>query len=168
LEYIELDYFTTRGCREAGTDTNHSISHDTLTFTQLDDSIAIRPLAAIRPSKNIRRDEDLSWEEMWDAKNTLLHFMALSGVWPAEHAESLAAFFVALDLHPRKQQMNGKQALVMYQSRVRRKWFDALRRDEGFNIEIIQDTLLRSYVEEISNKLLDRKIEQVGPSATHS
>jgi hypothetical protein len=33
LEYIELDYFTTRGCREASTDTNHAVSHDTLTFT---------------------------------------------------------------------------------------------------------------------------------------
>ena len=118
------------------------------------------------PSKNIWRDEDLSWEEMWDMKNTLLHFMALSGVWPAEHTEPLAAFFVTLDLHPRKQQLNGKQALVMYKSWVRCKWFDALKCNEGFNIEIIQDTLLCSYVEEISNKMLDRRMEQLGPLAT--
>jgi hypothetical protein len=83
-----------------------------------------------------------------------------------EHAESLAGFFVALDLHPRKQQANGKQVLVLYQSHVRRELFDALKRNEGFNIEIIQDTLLRSFVEEISNKILDKKIEQVGPSVT--
>jgi hypothetical protein len=161
LEYIELDYFTTRGCREAFADTNKSISHDTLAFTQLEDTIAIRPLAALRPSKHVRNDEDLSWEEMMDAKNTMLHFMAQSGVWPVAHAESLAAFYVALDLHPRKLQMNGKQALMLYQSRVRREWFDAFKRDEGFNIELIQDTLLLSFAEEINNRIVFREIEQV-------
>jgi hypothetical protein len=48
LEYVELDYFTTKGCRDAAADTNSSISRDTLTFTQLGDSFAIRPLAAVR------------------------------------------------------------------------------------------------------------------------
>jgi hypothetical protein len=100
LEYIELDYFTTRGCREAFADTYKSISHDTLAFTQLEDTIAICPLAVLRPSKHVRNDEDLTWEEMMDAKNTTLHFMAQSGVWPAAHAESLVAFYIALDLHP--------------------------------------------------------------------
>ena len=83
LEYVELDYFTTKGCREAAADTNKSVSHDTLTFTQLGDTFAIRPMAAIRPSKHIRNDEDLSWEEMMDAKNIMLHFMAKSGLWPS-------------------------------------------------------------------------------------
>jgi hypothetical protein len=41
LEYVELDYFTTRGCREAFADTYKSISHDTLAFTQLEDTIAM-------------------------------------------------------------------------------------------------------------------------------
>ena len=39
------------------------------------------------------------------------------------------------DIHPRKQQMNGEKVLLEFQSCVRREWFDALRRDEGFNIE---------------------------------
>lgn len=169
LEYIELDYFTIRGCKDASADTNKSISHDTLAFTQLEDTFAIRPMAALRPSKNIRNDEDLSWDEMWDAKNTWLHFMALSGAWPDEHAESLAAFFVNLDLHPKKLQTNGKLALIMYQGRVRREWFDALKRNEGFNIEIIQEVLLRACADEISNKIFDRKMEQVstGPRILH-
>jgi hypothetical protein len=91
---------------------------------------------------------------MMDAKNTMLHFMAQSGVWPIAHAESLAAFYVALDLHPRKLQVNGKQALMLYQSRVRREWFDALKRDEGFNIELIQDILLHSFTKEINNRIV--------------
>ena len=161
LEYIELDYFTARGCREAGADTNKSISHDTLAFTQIEDTIAIRPLASLRPSKHIRNDEELSWEEMLDAKTTMLQFMAQSGLWPTEHALSLASFFVALEAHPRKQQANGKQVLLLYQSRVRREWFEALKRNEGFNIELIRDDLLRALAEEVGNRVLDRKLEQV-------
>ncbi len=153
LEYVELDYFTVRGCREASLDTGKSISHDTLAFTQLEDTIAICPLAALRPSKNIRNDEDLSWEEMLDAKNTMLHFIAKSGFWPVTHVESLVAFFVALELHPRKLQLNGKRALIAYQSRARCEWFDALKRDEGFNIELIEEDLLRSLAEDVNDRI---------------
>ncbi len=168
LEYIELDYFTTRGCREASADTGKSISQDTLAFTQLEGSIAIRPLASLRPSRNIRNDEELSWEEMMEVKNTMLHFMVKSTVWPMAHAESLAAFFVALELHPRQKQTNGKRALLLYQSRVRREWFDALKRDEGFNIERIGENLLRTLAEEVNesvreanDRARDREFDQV-------
>ena len=99
LEYVELDYFTTKGCREAATDSNKSVSQDTLTFTQVGDSFAIRPMAALRPSKQIRNDEDLSWEEMMDAKNVMLHYMAKSGAWEDEHATALASFYINLDCH---------------------------------------------------------------------
>ena len=157
LEYVELDYFTTRGCRDAMSDTSKSVSHDTLTFTQLGDTFAIRPLAAVRPSKHIRNDEDLSWEEMMDAKNVMLHFMSKSGAWQAEHTLCIATFFVNLDCHPRKGQKNGKLALLLYQSRARREWFEALKRGVGFNLALIQDELLRSLAEEVNNTIQDRE-----------
>jgi hypothetical protein len=53
LEYVKLDYFTTKGCKEATADTNSSFSQDTLTFTQVGDTFAIRPMSALRPSKHI-------------------------------------------------------------------------------------------------------------------
>ena len=80
LEYIKLDYFTIRGCREVQMDNYKSISHDTLAFMQLKDTIVIHPLALLHPSKHIRNDEDLSWEEMLGVKNMMLSFMAKSGV----------------------------------------------------------------------------------------
>ena len=156
LEYVELDYFTTKGCREAAADSNKSVSQDTLTFTQTGDSFAIRPMAALRPSRHIRNDEDLSWEEMMDAKNVMIHFMAKSGAWQDEHAQSLILFYVNLDGHQRKEQKNGKKALLLYQSRVRREWFDAFKRDEGFNISLIQDDLLRALAEEVNDAIQDR------------
>ena len=51
----------------------------------------MQPISTQRFSKNIRNDEDLSWEEMLEAKNTMLHFMWQSKAWPQAHTESLAA-----------------------------------------------------------------------------
>jgi hypothetical protein len=79
LQYVELD-FTIRGCMEAAGDSTRSISQDTLTLAQFKGAISLRPLAAQRASKNIRSDRDLSWKEMFEAKNTMLHYMGLSGV----------------------------------------------------------------------------------------
>ncbi|KAN0141212.1 hypothetical protein V8E53_000968 [Lactarius tabidus] len=157
LEYIKLDYFTTRGCREAASNTNKSVGHNTLAFTQIGDTFAICPMAALRPSKHIRNNKDLSWEEMLDAKNIMLHFMAKSGVWPDTHTTSLTAFFLNLEVHLRKGQKNGKKALLLYQSHVWQEWFDALKRNEGFNIKFIQDELLCSLAEELNDTIQDRE-----------
>ena len=157
LEYVELDYFTTKGCREVATDSNKSVSQDTLTFTQVGDSFAIRPMAALRPSKQIRNDEDLSWEEMMDAKNIMLHYMAKSRAWEDEHATALTSFYINLDCHQRKEQDNSKMALLLYQSRVCREWFDSLKRDEGFNIDLIEEDLLCTLAEEVNNAVRNRE-----------
>ena len=157
LEYIELDYFTTKGCREAATNSNKSVSQDTLTFTQVGDSFAIHPMATLRPSKQIRNDEDLSWEEMMDAKNVMLHYMAKSRAWEDEHAMALASFYINLDCHQRKEQDNSKMALLLYQSRVRREWFDSLKCGKGFNIALIEEDLLRTLAEEVNNAVRNRE-----------
>ena len=114
-------------------------------------------MAAMRPSKQIRNDEDLSWEEMMDAKNVMLHFMAKSGVWQDEHVTALATFYINLDYHQRKEQKNGKPALLLYQSQVRREWYNALKHDEGFNIMVIEEDLLRALAEEVNNSIQDRE-----------
>ena len=157
FEYIELDYFTTKGCREAVADSNKSVSQDTLTFTQIGDAFVICPMAATRPSKQIRNDEDLSWEEMMDAKNVMLHFMAKSGVWQDEHVTALTTFYINLNYHQRKEQKNGKPALLLYQSWVWREWYDALKCNEGFNIVVIKEDLLRALAEEVNNSIQDRE-----------
>ncbi|KAH9045971.1 hypothetical protein EDB84DRAFT_1265768 [Lactarius hengduanensis] len=164
LEYIELDYFTIKGCRDAAADSHKSISQDTMAFAHFEDTLALRPLAAVRPSRNIRSDENLGWDEVMYAKNTMLHFMAQSGVWPPEHVDSLAAFFVALELHPRRVKDNGNAILILYQSRVRREWFDAFKRNRGFDIEVINETFMHTLAETVNNRIQDRKIDQVRPS----
>ena len=160
-EYIKLDYFVMRGCREVFVDMNKSISHDTLAFTQIEDTITIHPLAALRPSRHIRNNKDLSWVEMLQAKNVMLHFIAKSRAWPATHTEAFAVYYVNLELHPRKSVPFGEQALMLYQARVRQEWFDAFKQEEGFNIALIQDNLLHSIVEEINSRIIFGRFDQV-------
>ena len=122
---------------------------------------------ALRPSNNIRSDEDLSWEEMLDAKDSMLHFITQSGLWPTAHSESLAAFFIALAVHPRTLLTNGKKALLLYQSRVRREWFDSLERNKGFNIGRINDKLVLNIAEEVNYETRNREIDQVRTHGAH-
>ena len=165
LEYVELDYFSLRGCNEAVADTSGSADQDTFSLTQVDGAFTIRPTTH-KASRNIRRDEDLSWGEMLQAKNMMLQYIADSKAWTNRHAEALAGFFVALELHPRALQTNGTQALLRYQAKARREWYLALQRNEGFNIESIGEDLLRSLAEtvnlEIAEKLAEKRYEEVG------
>ncbi|KAH9021412.1 hypothetical protein EDB85DRAFT_1895680 [Lactarius pseudohatsudake] len=125
----------------------------------------MRPLAAMAPTRGIRNDEDLSWLELMEAKNLMLHFITKSGAWPAENAEALAAFFVVLDVHLICVQTNSRKALLLYQSRVRWEWFDALGRNEGFNIEIISEDLLRTISDNLNTRLQEERIEKVRKGA---
>ncbi|KAH9067715.1 hypothetical protein EDB87DRAFT_1552284 [Lactarius vividus] len=79
--------------------------------------------------------------------------MAQSGLWPTAHSESPKAFFVALERHPRRFRANGKKALLVYQSRVRREWFDAFACNEGFNIGLIGDDLIRNIANEVNDRI---------------
>ncbi|KAF8262120.1 hypothetical protein EI94DRAFT_1705016 [Lactarius quietus] len=157
LEYVKLDYFTERGCKQAGVQAARTFSNNTLGLTQLKGSIALHPMASLKPSSHVRGDEELSWEEVFDAKNVMLHFMNKSGVWPRPHSKSIASFYFNLELHPQKLQLNGRCALIHYQSRVWREWFNALKHDQGFNIELIQEDLLRAIADELNNTIRDRE-----------
>ncbi|KAF8270571.1 hypothetical protein EI94DRAFT_1570970 [Lactarius quietus] len=153
LEYVELDYFMIKGCREAAADERNLVGDDSLGLAQHGDAITLHPLAAQRPTRCIRKDEDLSWGEMLDAKNMMLHFMEKSGVWPALHTEAISGFFLNLELHPRVVLPNGKEALLLYQSRIRLHWFDSLKCGDGYNIKIIQEEYLRSTADEVNNMM---------------
>lgn len=80
LEYVELDYFTVRGMQGSSPGLESSINKSgTYALTRLDEAVALRPLAAQRASKNIGKNHELSWDEMLEAKSTMLHFIARPG-----------------------------------------------------------------------------------------
>ncbi|KAF8258746.1 hypothetical protein EI94DRAFT_1707696 [Lactarius quietus] len=134
LEYIKLDYFTERGCKQARVQAARMFDNDALGLTQHEGGIALHPMASLKPSSHVRGNEELSWQKMLDAKNVMMHFMNKSGL-----------------------QLNGRCALIHYQSHVWREWFDALKRDQGFNIELIQEDLLHAIADELNNAIHDRE-----------
>ena len=113
-------------------------------------------MAAIRLSKYIRNDKDISWEDMLDAKNVMLHFMAKSRQWEDAHTTSIASFFYNLETHQRKDQKNGKRTLLLYQSYVHHKWFNALKQGEGFNMNSLK---------KISSVIMQRKSARLSKTA---
>jgi hypothetical protein len=166
LDYVELDYFTTRGCKNAHAEHELSTNNNTYGLATLGDSLALQPLSSLRPSKNIRRDEDLSWDEMVTAKNNMIHFMSKSKLWPQAHMECIAKFYVALETHPMRQTSHGNRIVTAYAGRARREWFDALKRDEGFNLAIINPDLMKSVTDEIKDSSRDEEMAAVSMHVT--
>ncbi|PPR00595.1 hypothetical protein CVT24_005446 [Panaeolus cyanescens] len=157
LGYVELDYFTDRGCRQAQEEVEQASHNTTFGLTSLggngaSDSggLGLQPLSSLRPLKGIRRDQDLSWSETVSAKNTMISWMFKSKAWPEQHVQCTAKFFWALENHPiRKTSALGDRIVVVYGARARREWFDALERNEGFNLALIDESLMRSIADEV-------------------
>ena len=66
IEYVELWYFTTEGCKEAGKATP-SVADETFGLLKTNSGIALQPLKATKASKNAVVDEYLSWEQIMTA-----------------------------------------------------------------------------------------------------
>jgi len=163
LDYVELDYFTTCGCKNAHAEHELSTNHNTYGLMSLGDSLALQPLSSLKPSKGVWRDEDLSWDEMVIAKNNMLHFMSVSTLWPTAHMECIAKFYYALETHPIRQTTHGNRIITAYGGRARRQWFDALKRNDGFNLAKIDPDLMKSIADEIKDTIRDEELTAVSP-----
>ncbi|KAJ7051788.1 hypothetical protein C8F01DRAFT_998993 [Mycena amicta] len=154
FSYIELYYFTPEGCADTA-DHQRVVAEDAFGITHAEDALALRPISALKPSRNVIKDIDLTWRQMEMGSNGLLEEMARSG-WPEKHIKSLATFFYNLNRHPHRQLENGhgERILINYQARTRCEWHDALKKPgAAFNIALFNDNLLRSISDEYWNKV---------------
>ncbi|KAF8987334.1 hypothetical protein BDQ17DRAFT_1258679, partial [Cyathus striatus] len=151
--YVEMDYFTKRGCMHAVEGAGASTT-ETLGITNENGRIALQTIAAVRPLKEIRRDEQLSWGEVSQARHTLLRTMAKAGgaIWDQDLLDSFADFFAGLDEHQIREEPYGDEAIVEYQAQARREWHDMQLSGEGMNLAIINTTLLKNIQQEIMIK----------------
>ena len=78
FEYIELHYFSTEGCAEAAKH-DLTVAKDTFALMSSEDRLLLKPMAALKPSSKVLRDEDLNWRQMTMAKNNMLHHMSEEG-----------------------------------------------------------------------------------------
>jgi hypothetical protein len=150
FDYAELWYFTQEGCADAMH--QHTQNEDTFGLTKVDDMVSFRPVSALKASKNVIQDIDLTWRQMEIAKTTLIQQITKSG-WAEKAVTTLAQFFMSLEVHHYRQRAYGEHALLVYQARVRRNWHDQLKLGSSFNIAIINETLLQS----IHREIMDRK-----------
>ncbi|KAG1769852.1 hypothetical protein EDD22DRAFT_770699 [Suillus occidentalis] len=160
FEYIELWYFSPDGCKEA-MKTLRSIADDTFSLTRLDDHLTIRPTSASKASKAALPDHELSFSTFLRAKNLFLT-QASNAKWPQANLDALALFFWHLENHAiRNNSEIGDIVILHYASRIHQEWHDRLKRDEAFNIGIINETLLRTINEEMWDWVRSRSLNTV-------
>lgn len=159
FEYIELWYFSPDGCKEA-LRTARSVADD-FGLTRVDDQLTIRPAYAFKASKAAIADHDLPFSTFLRSKNLFL--MQLSKAkWPQTHIDALSLFFWRLENHSIRDHSDlGDLVILHYASRVRQDWHDRLKRDEAFNIAIINEVLLRSINEELWDKVRSQNFATV-------
>ncbi|KAG1728859.1 uncharacterized protein EDB91DRAFT_1253287 [Suillus paluster] len=156
FEYIELWYFSPDGCKEA-LKTSKSVADD-YGLTKVDDQLTIRPASAFKASKAALADHELPFSVFLRAKNMFLVQIS-QAKWPQTHVDTLSLFFWCLENHAIRNHSDiGDMVILNYASRVRHDWHDCLKRDEGFNIGNLNETLLRTISEELWDKVRSRTL----------
>ncbi|KII82872.1 hypothetical protein PLICRDRAFT_180951 [Plicaturopsis crispa FD-325 SS-3] len=147
FEYVDLWYFTQEGCADAA-ENSRKVAEDAYSLAKVDDFMALRPVSLFKASRNVVKDQDLTWRQFSMGRHAFLR-AASKASWPEGHISALADFFFEIETSPYRSRPNGERALMRYQARVRRDWHDHLERNEGFNIALINDKLLSSMADEL-------------------
>ena len=128
--------------------------------------ISLRSISAVRASKNVIQDIDLSWNQLMYAKTSYLQQLGKAG-WPQKHVDALTHFFIGLKSSPFCSQTHGEKTLITYQARVHHHWHDQLKQDSdgAFNIALINDNLLESISNEIWDGVHMVNKREVSPSS---
>ena len=64
---------------------------------------------------------------------------------------ALASLWLNLENHEYRFMPQGERILLTYQAWVRKEWHDSLKMDKGFNIGLLNKTLLKAIAEEVWN-----------------
>ena len=96
FKYAELWYFTQEGCADAIH--QHTQNEDSFSLSKVDDVVSFRPVSALKASKNVLQDSDLTWCQMEIAKTTLIQQITKCE-WPKKAVTALAQCFMNLKVH---------------------------------------------------------------------
>ena len=161
MEYVELWYFTTEGCKEASRATPTAVD-DTFGILNTDSGLALQSIKATRASRNTIPDEHLSWEQVMTARHNLIQTASHVG-WPRKHTITLAEFYIKLE--GLKANGYNSRALLLYHAIVRRQWHETMRgRGTPFNLSIINEALFAK----LENQIRDRDQEELLKKASNS
>ena len=161
MEYVELWYFTTEGCKEASKATP-TAADDTFGLLKTDAGLALQSIKATRASRNAIPDEHLTWEQITTARYTLIQTATRVG-WPQKHTLALAEFYIRLE--GLKAEGYNTRALLLYHAVVRRQWHETMRgQGKPFNLSIINDGLFTK----LENQIRDHDQEELLKKASNS
>ncbi|KAG1776943.1 hypothetical protein EV702DRAFT_1045645 [Suillus placidus] len=90
FEYVELWYFSPDGCKDTADEAKSSTDR-TFGFTKVDDFIALKAVAAFKPSRKAIQDHSLEWRQFDMAKNSFLLYINKLN-WPEKHQRALTMF----------------------------------------------------------------------------
>lgn len=137
----------------------------TLGIERVGETLALRQLAAVKASKRVVQDVDLTWPQIQFAKNNLLAYLNKASKWPRKHIDTLMEFFLNLELHPMMQLKDGEAAIILYAGRDRREWHDCLKiPGRAYNLSLINDNQLAACMREVCDTAYQREIQEVSPS----
>ena len=155
IEYVELWYFTSEGCREAGELPTPSVTINFLDVLDTKAPLAFRPIKTTKASPNAISDERLAWEQIMTGKLITI-FTANRVGWDDKLTLALAQFYI--NLERLKAQGYKPKALILYQTVVRRLWHEALRgRGTPLNISIFNEELFAN----LENQIRDSEREEL-------
>lgn len=169
MKYIELYCFTPAGCRDHANQ-RLSTADEAFGFTygitpdgSASNSLTLKPVSALAHPGKIIPDENLTWEQVRDAKACFLRHVMEAG-WDHKHVDALALFFINLDNHPSIITPEGKQALVWYQAHAREDWHRKLGTADAFDISVLNDTLLSSFKKKADDASVQNNVALVSKS----
>jgi hypothetical protein len=169
MKYIELYCFSPAGCRDHANQ-RLSTADEAFAFTygispdgSSGTALTLKPTSALAHPGKIIPDENLTWEQVRDAKACYLNHIH-EAKWNAAHVNALVSFFVNLDNHPYNDTPEGKQALVWYQAHVREDWHRKLGTTESYNLAILNKTLLADFKKKATDIAVQQSVAQVSPS----
>ncbi|KAI0076917.1 hypothetical protein K474DRAFT_1707723, partial [Panus rudis PR-1116 ss-1] len=153
--YIELYYFTRAGRDEAAGLAVRAESDEALNLVSKGSKISLEPSENARTLSNVIRDEKLSWAQLEDAIATF-ETEAIRVGWTLHYIEMFRDFFYSIQRHPFRDRPFGRDALILYQARVRYNFYCSAERHRKFgggamNIRDINTTLLQECLEEVKD-----------------
>ncbi|KAL1948034.1 hypothetical protein VTO73DRAFT_12109 [Trametes versicolor] len=144
-EYVELYYFTA-GARQKARRDQLALNEDVLALERSSSSFALK--TPVQASMDARRDEQLSWDEVMQARPQFLLWIEKLG-WPSIWIRMHASFFYRLDSHEMRSQIGGTEALALYQAKYRREWHVSVAQRRPFDLSEINETAMQLIQTEI-------------------
>ncbi|OJT05120.1 hypothetical protein TRAPUB_4081 [Trametes pubescens] len=155
-EYIELYYFTV-GARQRARRDQLALNEDVLTLERSSSSFALK--TPVQASLEARRDDQLSWDEVMQARPQFLLWIEKLG-WPPKWVKMHAAFFYRLDSHEMRSQPGGTEALALYQAKYRREWHISVTQRKLFDLSEINETAMQHIKTELIQTQLRGSLQQ--------